>query len=115
MDESKGTVSNWAGTGDASHTIAAVGFCPTTVDLNNVPSSTVSGTSFAAPAVAGMIYLADFSRCATWVTAEQCQAYIRDDAYNRTFNDRRYGFSGDPLNNPISGRYYGYLATSRNY
>jgi hypothetical protein len=72
---------------------------------------TISGTSMASPHVAGLV-----ARC---IDAGPCGglrpagiiAKLRADAASRPADQ---GFAGDP-NHPISGKYYGYLATATGY
>ncbi len=97
---------------DRNHTIAAVGACAQ-AERHDGSIATVHGTSFAAPAVAGILYLADFNRC-SGDAPETCYAEVRADAQQRSQSDLNYGFIGDPFA-PVSNRYYGYLVTADPY
>jgi subtilisin len=100
---------------DFAHTLAATGVCIG----STWPDSSYraeSGTSFASPAIAGVVALCLASGkrpCAGLTPAQIIQKIVNDaTAYNNTHPD--YGFQADPLR-PISGRYYGYLIRAGSY
>jgi subtilisin family serine protease len=73
-----------------------------------------SGTSFAAPHVAGVVALCIAAGpCAGLIPAQIIQKIVADVATYNTANTG-YGFRGDPLR-PISGKYYGYLIRAALY
>lgn len=112
-DDSEWELSNFAVTqADRNHTIAAVAGCAR-AQLMNGTIVRRDGTSLAAPAVAGILYLADFSRC-LGDTPGTCYAEVRLDAQNRTTANPNHGFIGDPRYD-LPGRYYGYLITADPY
>ncbi|GAA1626821.1 S8 family serine peptidase [Georgenia ruanii] len=103
-DDVAAPFSNYATGANTGHTIAAPGVCIT----STAPGGTYragSGTSFASPAVTGVVALClSTGRCPAGnprATVEQ-----RSATYNRT--EPGFGFTGDPLR-PTNGRYYGYL------
>ncbi len=113
-DDTAAGFSNFASLAvDQAHTIAAPGVC--------VPSTSVgglygraSGTSFAAPLVAGTVALCVASGpCAGLTPSQVLQRVVADAAGYNTANVG-YGFQGDPLR-PISGKYYGYLIRAAQY
>lgn len=109
-DDSAAIFSNFATlTTDQSHTVAAPGVCIAST-FPGASYASFSGTSFAAPIVAGTVALCDASGtkpCAGLRPSQIMQKIIGDAAAYNTANPA-YGFQGDPLR-PISGKYYGYL------
>jgi subtilisin len=100
---------------DALHTIAAPGVCvETTVPPELGEYTADTGTSFAAPAVAGTVALciAD-RRCRSGRPARNLLTVQADTArYN--LSHPSYGYQGDPLR-PVPGRFYGFLVTAAPY
>jgi subtilisin family serine protease len=113
-DDSPASFSNYATlASDRSHTVAVVAECVAST-VNGGLYGSGSGTSFAAPAVAGTVALCIASgRCASLTPAQIVQKIVADAAAYNTANPG-YGFTGDPLR-PISGKYYGYLARAGLY
>jgi subtilisin len=97
---------------DQAHTIAAPGACVYSTYLNSGYGH-MSGTSMAAPHVAGVAHLCVLSGLCTGTTAEIIQK-LRADAAAYTQANPGWGFTGDPLR-PVTGRYYGYLARAGLY
>ena len=74
--------------------------------------NTISGTSMATPHVSGVAALCIVSGACTGLTPAECG---QQAAQRRRWPSRpAYGFTGDP-NNPVSGRYYGYLMYAGGY
>jgi subtilisin family serine protease len=103
---------------DRAHTLAAPGVC--VISTTNVDSflpefdtdySIGSGTSFAAPHVAGMVALCIAAGdCAGLSPGQIVQKIVTDAAnYNLASKNSGYGYQGDPLRPDPSGKYYGYL------
>jgi len=68
----------------------------------------LSGTSMATPIVSAQLAMCyEKGTCKSETTHEM--ARVVRQASNFTRNSREYGYTGDPLNNPIPGKYYGYL------
>jgi subtilisin len=110
-DDRYAAFSNYASTvAGQNHTIAAPGVCIRSTWPGNA-YNTISGTSMAAPHVAGAIALCigdgTPGPCAGQTPAQIVQT-MRDNAAARTTAAPGYGFAGDPTR-PVSGRYYGYL------
>ncbi|WP_177181883.1 S8 family serine peptidase [Streptomyces sp. TLI_105] len=114
-DEASLPFSNFArSTGDRRHTVAAPGVCME----SNVPlpyhHAFGDGTSFASPAVAGVLALwVQTHRCGDSTPARNLRTLIGDA---HTYNEQRptYGFFGDP-HRPVPGRYYGPLIAADRY
>ena len=115
-DDQYATYSNYAvGTAAIAHTIAAPGTC-VVGDKIGGGTTTYYGTSQAAPHVAGAAALCIGNGgtpgpCAGLAPA-QVIAKLRADAAAAATTAG--GFAGDPLR-PVSGKYYGYLATAAGY
>ena len=115
-DDSYGIYSNYAGNAsEQSHMVAAPGTCIVSDKIGG-GTATYVGTSQAAPHVAGTVALCLGNGgvpgpCAG-LTPSQIVAKIRSDAQAAaTLTD---GFAGDPFR-PLTGKYFGYLATAAGY
>ena len=78
-----------------------------------LPAALVAG-ALALPSTAGAdstgtVELCIVSGQCAGLTPAQIIQKIRSDAATYNANNRFYGFTGDPLHSPVSGRYYGYL------
>jgi subtilisin len=89
--------------------VAAPAFCVGTTSIGRSYHS-VTGTSFAAPIVAGTVALclASGKKPCAGLTPAQIAAKIRADAAAYNQANPGYGYQGDPLR-PVAGKHYGYL------
>ena len=116
LDDRTGTYSNYAvGTAATAHTLAAPGTCVTSAGLGG-KSSTFTGTSQAAPHVAGTVALCHGSGglpgpCAGLAPAGVI-ARVRGDA--TAAMTLANGFLGDPLR-PLAGKAFGPLVSATQY
>jgi subtilisin family serine protease len=114
-DDKYATFSNYAvGAIATAHTIAAPGTCIVSDKLAG-GTSTYYGTSQAAPHVAGTLALCFGSGgdgpCAGLAPSQAIAKVRADAAAAATLTT---GFAGDPLR-PVSGKYFGYLASAAAY
>lgn len=113
-DDTPASFSDYAATAAGqAHTIAAPGVCISSTVPPSSYSSDWSGTSMAAPHMAGAVALCINEsgvdgRCAS-MTPAQTITYLRSDAQTYNNGNPDYGFTNDPISNPIAGKYYGFL------
>jgi hypothetical protein len=112
QDDRYATFSNYASTPSGqAHAIAAPGVCITS-DWAGGGTVTISGTSMAAPHVAGHVALCISEAgvpgpCAGLAPA-QVISKLLSDAQGFNTSNPGYGYQGDPLRQ-VAGRYYGFL------
>ncbi|MET0964882.1 MAG: Ig-like domain-containing protein, partial [Nakamurella sp.] len=96
---------------DKAHVVAAPGVCPYTTKKGNQVGYIQSGTSMSAAALSGVVLdcLRDGGAC-VGQSVPQVHATIKSAAALAAAEG--HTFRGDPLTNPVAGRYYGYLATT---
>ena len=112
VDETPADFSNYATLApDQNHTIAAPGVCIYST-WKGGGYNTISGTSMASPHIAGAAALYK-AKNPTAKPVDVMNA-LRGDASASAWAQSN-GFTGDPLNSPIAGRYYGYLARADLY
>jgi subtilisin len=115
-DDKYASYSNYAvGAGAIAHTLAAPGTCVVS-DKMGGGTSTYYGTSQAAPHVAAAVALCigdgDVAGPCADLPPASVIARVRSDAAAAATLPT--GFAGDPLR-PLSGKYFGYLATAAGY
>lgn len=112
-DDTFANFSNFAGSADVTHTVSASAVCITSTTTGS-SYRTGSGTSFAAPYVAGAVALCIANGACAGLDARQILAKIVHDAevFNRV--DPGYGFLGDPQH-PVPDGIYGYLINVAGY
>ncbi len=116
-DDSAADFSNFTtvGSDDAKHTIAAPGGCIYSTDKNGT-YSTKSGTSMAAPHVAGAAALCLATRATTGKCTEGPADVMADLRVDAAVQPASYGFQDDPHRVTSTGsRYYGYLLYAGGY
>jgi subtilisin family serine protease len=110
VDDKYTSFSSWASSTVASqvnHVVSAPGACIWST-FKGQAYGYMTGTSMAAPHATGTVHRCILSGACTGTPAEIIQKIRADaDAYNRA--NPFYGFTGDPLHSPVSGRYYGFL------
>jgi subtilisin family serine protease len=115
-DDKYGSYSNYAaGTAAIAHTLAAPGTCIVS-DRMGGGTSTYYGTSQAAPHLAGTVALCIGNGgvagpCSGLAPAAVIARVRSDSAAAAALTN---GFAGDPLR-PVTGKYFGYLATAAGY
>ena len=105
-DDQYANYSNWGDSAEQAHTVAAPGTCVQTYWGNsNTPNSYFTGTSAAAPIVAGAAM-----NCKAWslcpASGKAVVTKLVNDSQNYLNGNRGYGFYGDPFN-LVNSRIYG--------
>jgi subtilisin len=116
IDDKYATYSSYANStiaSQVSHTVSAPGSCIWST-FKGQTYGYLSGTSMAAPHGTGTVELCILAGQCTGTPAEIIQK-IRSDAAAYNQANPFYGFTGDPLHSPVSGKYYGYLLRSGLY
>jgi subtilisin family serine protease len=113
-DDKYASFSDWAYTaGQQAHTVAAPGVCIYSTFLNST-YGVLTGTSMSSPTGAGVAELCVLAAACDGVPANEIQKIRTDaEAYNRATPS--FGFTGDPLHAPVSGRYYGFSVRAGQY
>jgi subtilisin family serine protease len=109
VDETAADFSNFAGSADAGHTIAAPGVCINST-WKGGGYNTISGTSMASPHVAGLAGLCIGTGNCTGTPS----AIIDKLRHDASVQPSAYGFAGDS-NSQVGDRYYGNLIYARGY
>jgi subtilisin family serine protease len=119
FDDREAPFSNFASTAAGqAHTIAAPGVCIKSTWLAG-GYNTISGTSMASPAMAGVAALCHgevgsaAGPCQSRTPAQNI-AFLRAQAENYNTANPGYGFLHDPAHTPLAGKYYGYLTRAPN-
>jgi subtilisin family serine protease len=106
-DDTTASFSNYAAkASEQARTVAAPGVCIYST-FKGQTYNYLSGTSMSAPAVTGTVELCIVSGQCTGTVPQIIQKMAGDAAAYNTSNPG-YGFKGDPLHSPVSGRYIGY-------
>ena len=109
VDDEVADFSNFAGSADEGHTIAAPGVCIYST-WKGGGYNTISGTSMASPHVAGAAALC----IGTGKCSGAPATIIGQLRFDASVQPLGHGFAGDPTT-PIVGRYYGYLIYAGGY
>ena len=109
VDETAADFSNFAGSADAGHTIAAPGVCINST-WKGGGYNTISGTSMASPHVAGLAGLCIGTGTCTGTPS----AIIDKLRHDASVQPLAYGFAGDS-NSQVGERYYGNLIYAGGY
>ena len=92
---------------EVAHTVAAPGTCIYST-FKGQTYGYLTGTSMSAPHGTGTVVLCIVSGQCTGTPADIINK-VRSDAIAYSTANRMFGFTGDPLHTPVSGRYYGYM------